>query len=210
MAINLRKGQSINLEKDQFDLSSVTIGLGWDVTKKKKGFLASIFSSDEDDDYDLDAIAFLLNKNGKVANIGDKKLEGGDIIFFNNLRHSSGNIYHTGDNRTGDGDGDDEQLVVKLNQFGPQYDKIVFLVSIYEGIKKKQNFGQVNNAFIRAVDARGKEILRYDLSHDQSFDGKCSMIFGELYRENGKWKFQAIGTPYKTDDFVEILQEQYL
>ena len=210
MAINLRKGQSINLEKDQFDLSSVTIGLGWDVTKKKKSFFFSLFSGEEDDDYDLDAIAFLLNKEGKVTNIGDKKLEGGDIIFFNNLRHFSGNIYHTGDNRTGDGDGDDEQLVVKLDRFGMEYDKIVFLVSIYEGKKKKQNFGQVDNAFIRAVDARGKEILRYDLSHDQSFDGKCSMIFGELFRQNGKWKFQAIGTPFETDDFVEILQEKYL
>ena len=91
-----------------------------------------------------------------------------------------------------------------------EYDKIIFLVSIYQGIKKEQHFGQVENAFIRAVDARGKEILRYDLSHDQTFDGKCSMIFGELYRHNGNWKFRAIGTPHQTDNFVQILLQNYL
>ncbi|MDD3470658.1 MAG: TerD family protein [Thermoguttaceae bacterium] len=210
MPINLQKGQTINLEKDQFDLSSVTIGLGWDVTKKEKGFFSSLFASAEDDDYDLDAIAFLLNKDGKVANVGNQKLEGGDVIFFNNLRHTSGNVYHTGDNRTGDGDGDDEQLIVKLNRIGSEYEKIVFLVSIYQGIQKNQNFGQVDNAFIRAVDAKNHEILRYDLSHDHSFDGKCSMVFGELYRHNGNWKFRAIGMPYETDNFVEILKHNYL
>ena len=210
MAINLQKGQTINLEKNQYDLSSVTIGLGWDVKRQQKGFWASLMSNAEDDDYDLDAIAFLLGEDGKVANPGDNKLEGGDIIFFNNLRHSSGNIWHTGDNRTGDGDGDDEQLIVKLNRMGPEYDKIVFLVSIYQGLRKHQNFGQVENAFIRAVDAKGTEILRYDLSHDPTFDGKCSMIFGELYRHNGNWKFRAVGTPYQTDNFVEILKQHYL
>lgn len=210
MAINLKKGQTINLEKDQFDLSNVTIGLGWDVMKKEKGFWSTLFSNEEDEDYDLDAIAFLLDENGKVANVGNQRLEGGDIVFFNNLHHFSGNIYHTGDNRTGDGDGDDEQLIVKLDKMGREYSKIVFVVSIYQGIQKKQNFGQVENAFIRAVDARGKEILRYDLSHDASFDGKCSMIFGELYRHNGNWKFRAVGTPYATDSFVDILRDNYL
>ena len=209
MAINLKKGQAINLEKDQFDLSNVTIGLGWDVAEKKGGFLSGLFSKKQAD-YDLDAIAFMLDENDKVANVGNPKLEGGDIIFFNNLRHFSGNVYHTGDNRTGDGDGDDEQLVVKLNNMGSEYSKIVFVVSIYQGIRNQQNFGQVENAFIRAVDARGQEMFRYDLSRDAEFNGKCSMIFGELYRHNGNWKFRAIGTPYATDNFVDILREKYL
>ena len=105
---------------------------------------------------------------------------------------------------------DDEQLIVKLDRMAPEYDKIVFLVSIYQGIRKKQDFGQVDNAFIRAVDAKGQEILRYDLSRDATFDGKCSMIFGELYRNGRNWKFRAIGTPYQTDNFVEILKQNYL
>ena len=141
MAINLQKGQTINLAKDQFDLSRVTIGLGWDV--KKKGFLASLFS--DSNDYDLDAIAFLLDKDGKVARLGNR-LNGGDVVFYNNLRHFSGNVYHTGDNRTGEGDGDDEQIVVKLNQIGEEYAKIVFIVSIYQGRQKRQDFGQIENA----------------------------------------------------------------
>ena len=205
MAINLQKGQTINLAKDQFDLSRVTIGLGWDV--KKKGFLASLFS--DSNDYDLDAIAFLLDKDGKVARLGNR-LNGGDVVFYNNLRHFSGNVYHTGDNRTGEGDGDDEQIVVKLNQIGEEYAKIVFIVSIYQGRQNRQDFGQIENAFIRAVDAKNREMLRYDLSHEDSFVGKRSMIFGELYRHNGNWKFRAIGTPYETDSFVEILKDHYL
>ena len=209
MAINLQKGQTINLEKDLYDLSSVTIGLGWDVKEQKKGIFSSLFGSEKEADYDLDAIAFLLDANGKVANIGDQKLVGGDVIFFNNLRHSSGNIWHTGDNLTGEGEGDDEQIIVKLSKLDARYDKIVILVSIYRGIERHQDFGQVENAFIRAVDAKGQEMLRYDLSNEEKYDGMCSMIFGEFYRRNGGWKFRAIGTPYQTDSFVTILRERY-
>ena len=142
--------------------------------------------------------------------MGDRKLVGGDVIFFNNLRHSSGNIWHTGDNLTGEGEGDDEQIIVKLSQLDACYDKIVILVSIYRGTERGQDFGQVENAFIRAVDARGQEMLRYDLSNEEKYDGMCSMIFGEFYRRNGGWKFRAIGTPYQTDSFVSILRERYL
>ena len=211
MAINLQKGQTINLEKDVYDLSSVTVGLGWDVKESAKGLFSALLGRNkEDDDYDLDAIAFLLDSNGKVARLGDRKLVGGDVVFYNNLRHFSGNVYHTGDNRTGDGEGDDEQIIVKLNQLDACYDKIVILVSIYHGIQKRQDFGQVDNAFIRAVDAKGREMLRYDLSREEQFDGKCSMVFGEFYRRNGGWKFRAIGTPYATDSFVAIMREHYL
>ena len=211
MAINLQKGQTINLEKDVYDLSSVTVGLGWDVKEQKKGLFSSLFGGEKKEvDYDLDAIAFLLDANGKVANRGDQKLVGGDVIFFNNLRHSSGNIWHTGDNLTGEGEGDDEQIIVKLSKLDARYDKIVILVSIYRGIERHQDFGQVENAFIRAVDAKGLEMLRYDLSNEEKYDGMCSMIFGEFYRRNGGWKFRAIGTPYQTDSFVSILRERYL
>lgn len=205
MAINLQKGQTINLEKSQYDLSQVTIGLGWDVRKKSGGFLGGLFGSGDGGDYDLDAIAFLLNENGKVSNLG-AKLVGGDVIFFNNLKHPSGNIWLTGDNLTGDGDGDDEQIIVKLNSLSSQYQKVLFVVSIYEGLKKGQHFGMLENAFIRAVDARGIEMARYSLSGDSTYNQKCSMVFAELYRHDGGWKFRAIGTSFGTDSFVNILK----
>jgi stress response protein SCP2 len=208
MAINLKKGQTINLEKDLYDLSSVTVGLGWDV--KEKGFLASLFGQGgQDAEFDLDAIAFLLNAEGKVANLGDR-LVGGDIIFYNNLRHSSGNVYHTGDNRTGDGEGDDEQIILRLDRLDACYERIVILVSIYKGIERHQSFGQVENAFIRAVDAKGQEMLRYDLSKEEQYSAMHSMAFGEFYRRDGGWKFRAVGTPYETDRFVEILRSKYM
>ena len=208
MAINLKKGQTINLEKELYDLSSVTVGLGWDV--REKGFFESLFKGGgQEDEFDLDAIAFLLNGEGKVANIGNR-LAGSDVVFYNNLRHPSGNVYHTGDNRTGDGEGDDEQIILRLNQLDARYERIVILVSIYQGIERKQSFGQVENAFIRAVDAKGQEMLRYDLSNEEQFSAMHSMIFGEFYRRNGGWKFRAIGTPYETDRFVEILHQRYM
>lgn len=203
MAINLTKGQTINLEKSQYDLSTVTVGLGWDV-RKTGGFLGGLFGS-KGDDYDLDAIAFLLDQNDKVVHLGDK-LVGGDVIFFNNLVHSSRNIWLTGDNLTGDGDGDDEQIVVKLDALSPQYHKILFVVTIYQGIQKGQHFGMLENAFIRAVDARGKEMLRFSLSGDATYNQKRSLVFAELYRRDGGWKFRALGNPQDTDDFVQILK----
>lgn len=203
MAINLQKGQTINLEKTQFDLTTVTIGLGWDI-KKTGGLFGSLMGGTKD--YDLDAIAFLLDSNDKVASLGGGKLQGSDVIFFNNQRHPSGQIWLTGDNRTGAGDGDDEQIIVKLNALDTRYQKIVFLVSIYQGQQNKQHFGMVENAYIRAVDARGVEMARFSLSGDSSYNGMCSMIFAEVYRKDGGWKFRALGNPYQTDQFVHLLQ----
>lgn len=216
MAINLQKGQTINLRKndrgeDVYDLSQVTIGLGWDV-RKQGGFLGRLFGSEPE--YDLDAVAFLLDSNGKVANMGktiqrhDGKqivLYQGDVIYFNSMRHSSGQIWLTGDNRTGAGDGDDEQIIVKLDQLDQRYEKIVFVVSIYQGNVNRQHFGMIDNAFIRAVDARGKEITKFSLSGDASMNGMCSMVFAEAYRHNGDWKFRAIGEPYQSDNFIDVL-----
>lgn len=204
MAINLQKGQTINLEKSQYDLSMVTIGLGWDVRKRNPGFLSSLLGSEEED-YDLDAVAFLLNGNDKVAVLGNR-LIGGDVIFYNNPRHGSGNIWLTGDNRTGAGDGDDEQIIVHLEALPQAYQKILFVVQIYEGQKKNQHFGMIENAFIRAVDARGNEMVRFNISGDAAYHNKRTVVFAEVYRRDGGWKFRAIGTPYDTDSFVDILR----
>lgn len=219
MAINLQKGQTIDLRKNntggEYDLSKVTIGLGWDVRKKESGFLGKLFGGAKEEEYDLDAIAFLLDDNGKVADLGktvratngtDVGLFGGDVIFFNSLKHPSGNIWLTGDNLTGEGDGDDEQIIVKLNDLDHKYQKILFVVSIYQGKQKNQHFGMLDNAFIRAVDSTGKEITKYSLSGDATLNGMCSMVFAEAYRHDGGWKFRAIGEPYSTDNFIDVLK----
>ncbi|MBS1571784.1 MAG: TerD family protein [Bacteroidetes bacterium] len=219
--INLSKGQTIDLRKNSkgesvYDLSQVTIGLGWDVRQKQTGFFGKLLGGGKEEEYDLDAIAFLLDANGKVANLGrtvqlqngqQKGLVEGDVVFFNSLNHPSGHIWLTGDNRTGAGDGDDEQIIVKLDSLDQKYQKILFVVSIYQGRQNNQHFGMVENAFIRAVDAKGKEITKFSLSGDASVNGMCSMVFSEVYRHNGDWKFRALGEPYQTDNFVEILKK---
>jgi tellurium resistance protein TerD len=221
MAINLVKGQTIDLRKndkgESYDLSSVTIGLGWDVRKKSgSGLLGRLFGGGEEEEYDLDAVAFLLDSHDKVANPGrtaqtaDGRNIGwyeGDIVYFNSMRHPSGNIWLTGDNRTGAGEGDDEQIIVKLDALDQRYQKIVFLVCIYHGRQNNQHFSMVENAFIRAVDNKGKEIVRFSLSGDASYGNMCSLVFSEVYRKDGTWKFRAIGDPYPTDSFVEILKK---
>lgn len=206
MAINLQKGQTIDLRKNEkgesYDLSKVTIGLGWDIRNN--------YSSGSD--YDLDAIAFVLNPNRKIANLGRRvnyngttyNLIGSDIIFYYNQKHRSGHIKLTGDNRTGAGDGDDEQIVVHLNALDQSYQSIVFLVTIYQGVANNQHFGMISNAFIRAVDAKGKEIARFSLSGDSTYSGMCSMTFAEVYRKDGTWKFRAIGDPSSSDNFEEL------
>lgn len=218
MAINLVKGQTIDLRKndqgESFDLSTVTIGLGWDIRKKSGGLFGKLLGGKEEE-FDLDAIAFLLDKNGKVADLGkttktsdgrNLSLYQGDVIFFNSMKHPSGNIWLTGDNRTGAGDGDDEQIIVKLDSLDPKFEKILFIVSIYQGRQRNQHFGGVENAFIRAVDNKGKEIARFNLSGDATYNNMCSMIFAEVYRKDGTWKFRALGDPQPADSFVEVLK----
>ena len=209
MSVSLSKGQGVSLKKNEYDLSSVTIGLGWDINEEKKGFLGGIFGKKEE--YDLDVIAFLCNSAGKVTDLGNVEngkptLVNGDIIFFNSLRHKSGNIWLTGDNRTGDGDGDDEQIIVRLNSLDAQYEKIVFIVQIYNGEKLQQHFGKVQNAFIRAVDARNIEMARFDLSGGPAFASQRSMVFAELIREATGWKLRAIGESSESDSFVSHLR----
>ena len=211
MAVSLGKGQGISLKKTENNLSQVTIGLGWDIQEQKKGFLGGLFGG-KDADYDLDVVAFLVGQNGKVNNLGrdtqgNVTLQNGDVVFFNNQRHSSGHIWLTGDNRTGAGDGDDEQIVVKLNDLGQQYHKVVFVVQIYNGASNQQHFGQVKNAFIRAVDTTGKEMVRFDLSGMGQYDQQRSLLFAELVREPTGWKFNAVGRPSSSDSFVEWLKQ---
>ncbi|MBC9909213.1 TerD family protein [Chitinophaga varians] len=222
MAINLVKGQTIDLRKndqgEEFDLSTVTIGLGWDVRQKKAegGFFGKLFGGGQkEEEYDLDAVAFLLDNNGKVANLGrtvqtrDGRSLGlyeGDVVFFNSMKHPSGHIWLTGDNRTGAGDGDDEQIIIKLDQMDQRYQKILFMVTIYQGRTNNQHFGLIENAFIRAVDARGKEIAKFSLSGDSTYNGMCSMTFAEIYRKDGAWKFRALGNPHQSDSFIDELK----
>ncbi|MBS1318103.1 MAG: TerD family protein [Lachnospiraceae bacterium] len=179
MSISLKKGQKVSLSKEKQGLSKVIVGLGWDEVKRKGGFFAP-----KPAPIDCDASALLL-KNGR--------LEGkDDLVFYNHLTHSSGTVRHMGDNLTGAGEGDDEQIVIDLDRVPAEYDKIVIVVTIYQAEQRKQHFGLIENAFIRLVDGRNdQEILKYDLSEDYS--GMTAMIFGEIYRYNGEWKFGAIG-----------------
>ena len=198
MAVSLNKGQGVSLRKADNDLSQVTIGLGWDVAEAKGGFFGSLFGK-QPEEYDLDAIALVLGADDKMT--GPQ-----DAIFYNAKQHPGGAILLTGDNRTGEGDGDDEQIIVKLDQVGSQYARILFVVSIYEGKKKQQHFGKVANAYIRAIDGKNQEIARYNISGNSALDGQCSLTFAELVRANGAWAFNAIGTPHPTDRFVEVMQ----
>ena len=208
MALSLKKGEGISLRKEENDLSQITMGLGWDMGDpvQKNGFFSAMFAA-KPADYDLDAVAFLLDAQGKVASLGAQNdLIGGDVIFFNSQKHPSGQIWLTGDNRTGEGDGDDEQIIVKLNSLNEKYQRILFVVSIYEGRKRGQHFGQLKNAFIRAVDSKGKELCRYQISAEAQYDNMCSMTFAEVVREAGGWRFKAIGEAHPSDTFVEILK----
>ena len=179
MSISLQKGQKVSLAKERAGLSQVIIGLGWDEVQQKKGFFAP-----KPLPIDCDATAFVL-QNGKLV---DKE----DIVYFGNLRHKSGTIQHMGDNLTGAGEGDDEQIIVDLARVPAQYDRIVIIVNIYQARERQQHFGMIRNAFIRLVDGRNQsEMCRYNLTDDYS--GRTAMIFGEVYRHNGEWKFNAIG-----------------
>lgn len=190
MSISLKKGQKVSLTKENAGLSQVLIGLGWDEIQQKKGFF-----SKKPDPIDCDASAFLL-KNGKLE--GKK-----DIVYFGNLKHNSGMVQHMGDNLTGAGDGDDEQILVDLANMPAEYDKIVLVVNIYQAVRRNQHFGMIENAFIRLVDAKTNlEMCQYSLT--ENYTGMTAMIFGEVYRHNGEWKFNAIGQGTNDPGLSEI------
>ncbi|MGI5352227.1 TerD family protein [Streptomyces sp. CA-250714] len=176
MGVSLSKGGNVSLTKEAPNLTAVIVGLGWDARTTTGS------------DFDLDASALLTNSEGKVAN--DQ-----NFVFFNNLKSPDGSVEHTGDNLTGEGEGDDEVIKVNLAGVPADVEKIVFPVSIYEAESRQQSFGQVRNAYIRVLNqADNVELARYDLSEDASTE--TAMVFGELYRHGAEWKFRAIGQGY--------------
>lgn len=194
MAISLQKGQKINLTKDNSGLSRVVVALGWDEAPRKGGFFRK-----KPEPIDCDASAIML-KNGRWA-------DRDDLIYFGNLRHKSGTVTHMGDNLTGAGDGDDEQIIVELARVPAEYDKVVIVVNIYQAYKRNQQFGMISNAYIRLIDARNNsEMCRYNLT--DNYQGMTAMIFGELYRHGGEWKFTAIGQG-TTDDGLATLAKRF-
>ena len=178
MPINLSKGQKVDLTKTNPGLKKIMVGLGWDVNAFDSGAA-----------FDLDAAAFMVGENGKCPT--EK-----EFVFYGNLEHQSGSVKHMGDNLTGEGDGDDEQILVDLEQIPANVSRIAFTVTIYDAETRRQNFGQVSNAFIRIVDENtGVELIRYDLGEDFSIE--TAVVVGELYRHNGEWKFNAIGSGFQ-------------
>ena len=176
MAISLNKGGNLSLSKTDPTFVRILIGLGWDER------------ATDGASFDLDASAFLLTASGRVR--GDH-----DFIFYNQLKSQDGSVEHTGDNRSGQGDGDDESLVVDLSKVSPEIEKIAITVTIHDAQSRGQNFGQIANAFIRVVNQdSGIEIVRFDLAEDYSTE--TAMVFGEVYRHNGEWKFRAVGQGY--------------
>ncbi len=201
MSVNLVKGQKVELRKESGDtLNRVIVGLGWDEADQKPGgFLKGLFGGGSNSNsIDCDASAFVL-QNGKL-------MSNSDVVYYANLTHSSGAVQHMGDNLTGAGDGDDEQIVVDLQKLPQSYDKIVFVVNVFACRERGQHFGMIRNAFIRICDERGTEMCRYNLS--ENYEGMTAMIFGELYRYNGSWKFSAIGQPTQ-DAKVSELANRY-
>lgn len=177
MPVCLQKGQKVSLTKGNPGLTKVVVGVGWDINQYDTG--AS---------FDLDSSAFMLQADGKVG--GSE-----DFVFYGNLKHPSGAVEHMGDNLTGAGEGDDEQMRIDLSKVPANIEKIAFTVTIYDAETRNQNFGQVNNAFVRIYNEEtGEEMMRYDLGEDFSIE--TAAVFGELYRNNGEWKFNAIGSGF--------------
>ena len=188
MAIQLKKGQKINLTKGNPGLKHIKLGLGWDT---------NVFDGGED--FDLDVSLFMVGKSGRVEN--DE-----DFIFYNNLKHPSGAVEHLGDNRTGDGDGDDEEILVDFSKMPNTIEKIAVTVTIYEAKERRQNFGQVNNSYVRLLNSdNDEELLRYDLGEDFSIE--TAVVVCEIYKNTGEWKFSAVGAGFEGG--LEALCKQY-
>ncbi|PLS15952.1 chemical-damaging agent resistance protein C [Bacillus sp. M6-12] len=178
MAISLSKGQKVDLTKSNPGLKNIIVGLGWDTNKYDGG-----------NDFDLDSSVFLLNASGKVSS--EK-----DFVFFNNLQGGNGSVVHSGDNLTGAGEGDDEQIKIDLSAIPAEVERVAFTITIHDAEARRQNFGQVSNAFVRVVSEQSnQELIRYDLGEDFSIE--TAVVVAELYRHNGEWKFNAIGSGYQ-------------
>ncbi|GAB6087421.1 TerD family protein [Alkaliphilus crotonatoxidans] len=199
MAINLQKGQKIDLTKGNAGLTEILVGLGWDPVSQSSssGFLGKLFSSPPPN-IDCDASVLMLDGNDKL--IGKKNL-----IYFGNLQSSCGSVRHTGDNLTGDGDGDDEEIIVNLPLVPSNIKKLVFVVNIYDCVSRKQHFGMIQNAYIRVVNRSNRqEMVRFNLTDDYS--GKTALFVGEIYRHENEWKFAAIGQGTQDASLSEIIR----
>ena len=178
--MSLKKGQRVELTKGRPSLKKIIIGLGWDINQY-----------DGEADFDLDSSVFMTKENGKVGSDND-------FIFYGNLEHKTKCIIHTGDNRTGDGDGDDEVIKVRFDSIPSDYTTLSISVTIYDADKRLQNFGMINNAYVRVVDEEtGEELIRYDLS--ENFSTETAIVVAEIYKKNGEWKFKAVGSGYNVD-----------
>lgn len=178
MSISLVKGQKIDLAKTDPGLKKAIIGLGWDIKRYDGGY-----------DFDLDASAFLVGDNARVNNDND-------FVFYNNLKHPSESVIHTGDNRTGEGEGDDEQIIIDFEKIPSNIEKVAITVTIHDANTRNQNFGQVANAFVRLLNEdTGNEVLRFDLTEDFSIE--TAIVVCEIYKHAGQWKFSAVGSGFE-------------
>lgn len=195
MSVSLQKGQKVDLTKGNASLDKIIVGLGWDPIKQSGGFLSGIFGSSAAE-IDCDASVIMLSENDKLARRED-------LVYFGNLKHSSGSVQHMGDNLTGGGDGDDEQITITLSKVPQNIHKLVFVVNIYDCIKRRQDFGQIQNAFIRVFNAaNNQELLKFNLT--DNYAGKTALLVGEVYRNNSEWKFAAIGEGLNSSGLSEI------
>ncbi len=192
MSVSLKKGQKISLSKESAGLSKLVIGLGWDEVQQKRSFFAAKPAS-----VDCDASVIML-QNGRFVHKDD-------LVYFGNLKHKTGTVQHLGDNLTGHGDGDDEQILLDLSAIPAQYDRIMIVVNIYQPVERKQHFGLIQNAFCRLIDGKNNnEICKYNLTEDYS--GMTAMIFGEVYRHDGEWKFNAMGQGTKDTSLGQLAE----
>lgn len=205
LAISLQKGQRVDLTKGNPGLSKILVGLGWDPVQAGKsgggGLFGGLFGgggAGGGANIDCDASVIMLGANDKIQN-------NKDVIYFGNLKSNDGSVQHSGDNLTGDGDGDDEQVMVDLNRVPASVQKLVFVVNIYDCVKRKQHFGMIRNAFIRVVNpSNDNELIRYNLSDD--YNGNTALVVGEIYRHNTEWKFAAVGTGTNAASLSEVVR----
>jgi stress response protein SCP2 len=199
MAINLQKGQRVDLTKSNPGLSKILVGLGWDpVQSSGGGLFGSLFGGGSSANVDCDASVIMLGANDRLQN-------NKDVIYFGNLRSNDGSVQHSGDNLTGDGDGDDEQIMIDLSRIPSNIEKLVFVVNIYDCVKRKQHFGMIRNAFIRIVNpSNQQELLHYNLTEDYS--GRTCLVAGEIYRHGAEWKFGAVGNGTNSASLSEVVR----
>ncbi|MFK9093359.1 TerD family protein [Bacillus salipaludis] len=200
MAINLQKGQRVDLTKGNPGLSKILVGLGWDPVQSSGGggLFGGLFGGGGAANIDCDASVIMLGANDKLQN-------NKDVVYFGNLKSNDGSVQHSGDNLTGDGDGDDEQIMVDLSRVPSHIQKLVFVVNIYDCIKRKQHFGMIQNAFIRIVNpSNNQELIHYNLS--DNYGGLTCLVTGELYRHGNEWKFAAIGSGTNAASLSEVVR----